>query len=253
MASPPVRHALLPFPQRGATIANLIARPSLQPRHVPFSCPISRADATANCAPSYYQPFSTSPLTTRAVPTTIGRNLTITSPFKAAIGLRVRASVARQFSNPPINKGSQSSSSSRIDTGKSATLAAAWSGNAKNSDATVVAEGAVDANRQPESHAAVEKHTPSPSLEKGTKGGRLNLRARLSKEKDEARKWSTLKEIWRLLRIARRETWPLMGAVALLLVSSAVTISVPLTIGKVMSKWIYKTGLRPGESFRAPN
>ncbi|KAJ3573423.1 hypothetical protein NPX13_g4701 [Xylaria arbuscula] len=132
-----------------------------------------------------------------------------------------------------IAKDSRSSSSSSIGTAKSPILAASQSRNANNRDATIVAEGTLD--RQHESYGAVERHALNSSLEKGTKAGRLNLRARLSKEKDEPRKWSTLKEIWRLLRIARRETWPLMGAVALLLVSSAVTISVPLTIGKVMN------------------
>ncbi|KAI0396177.1 putative ATP-binding cassette protein [Xylariaceae sp. FL0594] len=73
------------------------------------------------------------------------------------------------------------------------------------------------------------------SVERGAKSVKLNLRARLSKEKEETRKWSSLREVWRLLRIARRETWPLVGAVSLLLISSGVTISVPLTIGKVMN------------------
>lgn len=94
---------------------------------------------------------------------------------------------------------------------------------------------AAKTSSQPEQPTAIEQHTSQHAIEKGTKAGRLNLRARLTKEKDDTRKWSTLREVWRLLRIARRETFPLLGAVSLLLVSSAVTISVPLTIGRVMN------------------
>ncbi|KAI0515363.1 P-loop containing nucleoside triphosphate hydrolase protein [Xylaria bambusicola] len=233
MVSPPVRQVLLPFPQRGATIANLIVRPALQPYHAPFSPPFARADAAVNFTPSYSRSISTSPLTTRTRPAPNTLNPASTSPLKAAIGLRGRGAILRRLSVTSINQ--KDSQSRTIDRTQSATLLGSRSGNANSSDVVSIPEGAINASSQPESHVAIEKHTPSSSLEKGTKAGRLNLRARLSKEKDEPRKWSTLKEIWRLLRIARRETWPLLGAVALLLISSAVTISVPLTIGRVMN------------------
>lgn len=153
---------------------------------------------------------------------------------------RLRSGAVSRFSITSINrKGIRGSSPSGDDTAKNTTLVAPRSGNVGGNATAVQPEGAINASPQP-TPVAVEKHTPSLSLEKGTKAGRVNLRARLSKEKDDARKWSTLKEVWRLLRIARRETWPLLGAVSLLLVSSAVTISVPLTIGRVMSKLIYR-------------
>ncbi|KAI1262130.1 P-loop containing nucleoside triphosphate hydrolase protein [Xylariaceae sp. FL1019] len=82
-----------------------------------------------------------------------------------------------------------------------------------------------DANQPGELAAAGDK----------PKAPKLNLRARLTKEKDETRKFSSLLEIWRLLRIAKPETVPILGACALLLTSSAVAISVPYTIGKVMN------------------
>ncbi|KAI1326896.1 P-loop containing nucleoside triphosphate hydrolase protein [Xylariaceae sp. FL0255] len=83
--------------------------------------------------------------------------------------------------------------------------------------------------------ASPEVLQSSPAPDSKTKGGKLNLRARLTKEKEETRRFSALFEIWRLVRIARPEVWPLAGAICLLLVSSAVTISVPYTIGQVMN------------------
>ncbi|KAH8652471.1 hypothetical protein BX600DRAFT_387140 [Xylariales sp. PMI_506] len=71
--------------------------------------------------------------------------------------------------------------------------------------------------------------------EKATKAAQVNLRARLSKEKDPKRPWyRSSGEIIRLLRLARPELKSLTAAVLLLLVSSAVTMSIPLTVGKVM-------------------
>ncbi|KAI1746364.1 P-loop containing nucleoside triphosphate hydrolase protein [Xylaria scruposa] len=218
VSSAPVRHAL-PLPRHGASIAQQLATcPRLQPRHGPFAG-VTAASSTST------RLFSVSSLTIQSRPTRLRPNPTDPSPFlHATTALGLRAAAARQFSaTRTIKKDLQSSS-----TTKDATIVASRSSNVGDNAATVLKDVV-------EESAAIEKHSPGSSLEKGTKAGRLNLRARLTKEKDEARKWSTLKEVWRLLRIARRETWPLLGAVSLLLVSSAVTISVPLTIGKVMN------------------
>jgi putative ABC transport system ATP-binding protein len=138
--------------------------------------------------------------------------------------------VTRQFSiSSIVQKNTQNRSSAGKNTTKHTTLVAPRSGNGK----TDLKEDPFNTNPQPQLSVTAEQQA---SAEKGAKAVRLNLRARLTKEKDDTRKWSSLREVWRLLRIARRETWPLMGAVSLLLVSSAVTISVPLTIGKVMSE-----------------
>ncbi|KAI0534817.1 P-loop containing nucleoside triphosphate hydrolase protein [Xylaria digitata] len=245
MVSVPVRHALLPLPQRGPAIANLVARPSLQLRHNTFFSPFAPFAQTSVAAvggPSHAQhaqPLFTSSLTTPSRRTTNRPNPADSSPLlKAIISPCLRASAVRRFSitriyHNDIQKDIQSNSS---DTPKNATLVASRSGDVGGNGATVLTGGAADTSSRSENPATtLEQHNLNSSLEKGSKAGRLNLRARLTKEKDEARKWSTLKEVWRLLRIARRETWPLLGAVSLLLVSSAVTISVPLTIGKVMN------------------
>ncbi|KAI3330956.1 P-loop containing nucleoside triphosphate hydrolase protein [Ustulina deusta] len=236
MVSAPVRHVLLPLPQRGAAIAKLATRPSLQASRAPFSPPFAQASGAARCRPSCAQSFSISSLTTFSRPTADGRHPANSSPLTAIMRPRLRSGAVSRFSITSINrKGIRGSSPSGDDTAKNTTLVAPRSGNVGGNATAVQPEGAINASPQPKTPVAVEKHTPSLSLEKGTKAGRVNLRARLSKEKDDARKWSTLKEVWRLLRIARRETWPLLGAVSLLLVSSAVTISVPLTIGRVMN------------------
>ncbi|KAI0124349.1 ATP-dependent permease MDL2 [Xylariales sp. AK1849] len=71
--------------------------------------------------------------------------------------------------------------------------------------------------------------------EKASQAAQVNLKARLSKDKDFKKKWwQSSGEITRLLRIARPELKYLGVAVLLLLVSSSVTMSIPLTIGKVM-------------------
>lgn len=130
--------------------------------------------------------------------------------------------IFRIFQNDNQNK-------SKKRTPKDAALVQSTSGDGR----TILKENAFNSNPQTQQLIKVELPVPG---EKGAKAIRLNLRARLTKEKEDTRKWSSLREVWRLLRIARRETWPLTGAVSLLLISSAVTISVPLTIGKVMSK-----------------
>ncbi|ORY71750.1 putative ATP-binding cassette protein [Pseudomassariella vexata] len=75
------------------------------------------------------------------------------------------------------------------------------------------------------------------TTEKASKAAQVNLRARLSKEGKGAskKKWlDGLREIWRLLYIARPELKYLGVAVVLLLISSAVTMSIPLSVGKIM-------------------
>ncbi|KAI0798868.1 P-loop containing nucleoside triphosphate hydrolase protein [Xylaria sp. FL0064] len=231
MVAPSVRHVMLPpqLPQRGAAIAKLVARPSLQARCTAFSCPSAQIKSYVRSSPA-------SSVVAWPRSTTHPRNPAHSFSLTAIVGPRSRGSALRQFSiTRTAQKDIQSTSSNSHDAAKNPALVASRPGNVGGNETTTLTEGAANANRQSEDLVAAEKHAPSSALEKGTKAGRLNLRARLSKEKEEPRKWSTLKEVWRLLRIARRETWALLGAVSLLLISSAVTISVPLTIGKVMN------------------
>ncbi|KAI1126792.1 P-loop containing nucleoside triphosphate hydrolase protein [Nemania abortiva] len=238
MVSAPVRHVLPPFPQRGAAIAKLVTGPSAQTRHSPISSSFAQALGANSCGPSCARPLTTSSWIGRPHPIPRGPSPTdsySSSLLKAATSLHLRAGAARQFSITRINRRDIQNGSSSSE-GAAATLIASKASSAgSNSDAVALKDDAAKTSPQPEHPTAVEQHTHHSAIEKGTKAGRLNLRARLTKEKDDARRWSTLREVWRLLRIARRETLPLLGAVSLLLISSAVTISVPLTIGKVMN------------------
>ncbi|KAI3318201.1 putative ATP-binding cassette protein [Xylariaceae sp. AK1471] len=233
MVSAPVCRALLP-PQHGAAMANLSTRTSLLARNgqSPFSSPYTQANvATISGLSRVQQPLSPLSLAIRP-PTPHERNSINSSPLlKATTSLRLGSGLARRFSIFRVfQKNTQNTSSAGKNTAKDATLVASRSGNGR----IVLKENAFNTNPQPQPQLPTTTEQQA-SAEKGAKAVRLNLRARLTKEKDDTRRWSSLREVWRLLRIARRETWPLMGAVSLLLVSSAVTISVPLTIGKVMN------------------
>ncbi|GAB7343524.1 hypothetical protein MBLNU457_1534t1 [Dothideomycetes sp. NU457] len=68
--------------------------------------------------------------------------------------------------------------------------------------------------------------------EKANQAGQVNLSARLSKDGGGQKAgWG---EIVRLLRIARPELRPLSWAVAFLLVSSSISMSIPFSIGKIL-------------------
>lgn len=68
--------------------------------------------------------------------------------------------------------------------------------------------------------------------EKATQATQVNLSARLSKEPKDAGQSLGMKETWRLVKIASREKGVLGAAVALLLISSAVSMTIPFSIGK---------------------
>ncbi|KAI0407505.1 P-loop containing nucleoside triphosphate hydrolase protein [Xylaria palmicola] len=224
MVSAPVR-PVLPFPllpRRGAVIAALAARarppPTPLPPLTPPSplCPCRRPFSSSRAQPEprpsrppWTRPLSTSSATWPRLGPPAPRPSGASPLETATRGLRLRPAT-RQLSTVRADPKDIRTS-------------------------TPSDQGTVVSKENAATPSGLEEHTSYSSLEKGTKAGRLNLRARLTKEKDETRRWSTLKEVWRLLRIARRETLPLLGAVSLLLVSSAVTISVPLTIGKVMN------------------
>lgn len=69
--------------------------------------------------------------------------------------------------------------------------------------------------------------------EKANQASQVNLSARLSKE-GAAGKSAGFGEIWRLIKIARPEAKVLAWAFLLLLISSAITMSIPFSIGKIL-------------------
>ena len=72
--------------------------------------------------------------------------------------------------------------------------------------------------------------------EKATKAAHVNLRARLSKDSKETKKFSNVwRDIFRLLRIVKPELPTLSLAFLLLFISSAATMGMPWIVGKVMN------------------
>ncbi|KAL2135354.1 hypothetical protein VTI74DRAFT_8880 [Chaetomium olivicolor] len=70
--------------------------------------------------------------------------------------------------------------------------------------------------------------------EKAAKAAHVNLSARLSKEGVGVKGKPGLAEVWRLIKIARPEVRWLAAAFVLLLISSAVTMSIPFSVGRIM-------------------
>jgi putative ABC transport system ATP-binding protein len=70
--------------------------------------------------------------------------------------------------------------------------------------------------------------------EKATAAAHVNLSAKLSKEGAPGSQPGSMKEMWRLIKIARPEMKTLSWAFLFLLVSSAVSMSVPFSIGKIL-------------------
>ncbi|KAH6840955.1 P-loop containing nucleoside triphosphate hydrolase protein [Chaetomium sp. MPI-CAGE-AT-0009] len=70
--------------------------------------------------------------------------------------------------------------------------------------------------------------------ERAAKAAQVNMSARLSKEGVGARGKPGMSEVWRLVKIARPEIKWLSAAFVLLLISSAVTMSIPFSVGRIM-------------------
>lgn len=69
--------------------------------------------------------------------------------------------------------------------------------------------------------------------EKASRAAQVNLSARLQKD-GKAKGWSGLKEVWRLVSIARPEAKWLAFAFVCLITSSAITMAIPFSIGKIL-------------------
>jgi putative ABC transport system ATP-binding protein len=70
--------------------------------------------------------------------------------------------------------------------------------------------------------------------ERAGQAAQLNLQAKLSKDGSAKTKGLASREVWRLLKIAGPEMKTLSGAFSLLLVSSAISLSIPWSIGRIM-------------------
>ena len=70
--------------------------------------------------------------------------------------------------------------------------------------------------------------------EKASQAAKLNLSARLSKENAEQSKSADLAEVWRLIKIARPEAKTLSIAVALLVISSSISMLIPFSLGRII-------------------
>ncbi|KAF2019791.1 P-loop containing nucleoside triphosphate hydrolase protein [Aaosphaeria arxii CBS 175.79] len=70
--------------------------------------------------------------------------------------------------------------------------------------------------------------------EKASAAAQVNLSAKLSKDGSGSGQKGSMSEIWRLLKIARPELGSLSWAFLFLLISSAVSMSVPFSIGKIL-------------------
>ncbi|KAI0016719.1 ATP-dependent permease MDL1 [Xylariomycetidae sp. FL0641] len=111
----------------------------------------------------------------------------------------------------------------------------------KLEDAKPAVQGQVNAQSSQSAEGADEaqQQKVNAKRERARKAAKVNLRARLSSQGKEPKKsfWAMLRspgEVRRLFRFARPEALPLAGAIVLLLSSSAITLAVPWTVGKVM-------------------
>ena len=108
----------------------------------------------------------------------------------------------------------------------------------QNKGAKEVAPGNKEKPVSPEAkEEEVDQHLEAHGFqrsEKAAKAAHINMSARLSKEGVGARGKPGLSEVWRLVKIARPEIKWLGAAFVLLLISSAVTMSIPFSVGRIM-------------------
>lgn len=79
-----------------------------------------------------------------------------------------------------------------------------------------------------------DKELEFSKSEKADQAAQINLSAKLSKESTEQSKSAGWGEVWRLIKIAKPETRAMSWAVLFLVISSAVSMSIPASIGKIL-------------------
>ncbi|KAF2675787.1 hypothetical protein K458DRAFT_447859 [Lentithecium fluviatile CBS 122367] len=92
-------------------------------------------------------------------------------------------------------------------------------------------KGIMDSEEQ---HDGDHEEVGFAKSEKATAAAEVNLSAKLSKDGHSANSPGSMKEMWRLIKIARPEAKTLSVAFVFLLMSSAVSMSVPFSIGKIL-------------------
>lgn len=85
-----------------------------------------------------------------------------------------------------------------------------------------------------EQHDAEQEDMGFAKSEKATAAAEVNLSAKLSKEGQSSNSPGSMKEMWRLIKIARPEAKTLSVAFVFLLTSSAISMSIPFSIGKIL-------------------
>ncbi|KAL2025125.1 hypothetical protein VTK56DRAFT_127 [Thermocarpiscus australiensis] len=111
-----------------------------------------------------------------------------------------------------------------------------------NTDVPAVSSKEAPAVRNKEEPTAPEQNEVDQHLkahgfqrsEKAAKAAHVNMSARLSKEGKGKEGKPGLPEVWRLIKIARPEVKWLGAAFVLLLISSAVTMSIPFSVGRIL-------------------
>lgn len=91
-------------------------------------------------------------------------------------------------------------------------------------------KGAIDL----EEHDGVPEELGFAKSEKANAAAQVNLSAKLSRDGVSGNKAGGASEMWRLLKIARPEAKTLSWAFVFLLMSSAVSMSIPFSIGKIL-------------------
>lgn len=147
-------------------------------------------------------------------------------------------SVTRNFSTTQATDRDASQSSQTKVAERDALLKPTLADTQTPASSTAKTDSEVAAQSPADNNDSVE---PAEKLEfgrseKANKAAEVNYAARLSKEGKESKKSRTsgLSDAKRLLSLVKPETRPLAGAILLLLVSSAVTMTVPWSVGKIM-------------------
>ncbi|KAF2276280.1 ATP-dependent permease MDL2 [Westerdykella ornata] len=133
------------------------------------------------------------------------------------------SSIASRAQSPPLRQFSFSRALSQAGGNETVILKAA-----KSYKEEMKEKGVIDI----EDHEPEDEGQEFTKSEKASAAAKVNLSAKLSK--GGSGKPGGMKEIWRLIKIARPEMKTLSVAFVFLLVSSAVSMSVPFSIGKIL-------------------
>ncbi|RYP69518.1 hypothetical protein DL771_006033 [Monosporascus sp. 5C6A] len=224
MASGAVHRVVL-LPQRGGGFAQL----SKHSTTLTSTTSISRTARPGSFPTPYPSPFCTYASASRPV---LNQSLTslnskLTTPHASGLRLSSRLSAPPASWRSPIGILRQFSSSQRAL--KNAQVADKQAAKKDNAETTDLESKQPGKDEQP----VVEGFRRT---ERASKAAHVNLRARLTKDGKDTKKFTdSLKDILRLLKIVGPELPTLSFAVFLLFISSAATMGMPWIVGKVMN------------------